>query len=50
MTPRIDSHKRYPYLTVFQTQLDPGVIQAVSNERVVEPVVDLKSSFIGRRD
>ncbi len=47
MTLQIDSHKRFPYLTVFQAQLDPGVIPAPSNGKVVEPVADLKSSFIG---
>lgn len=47
MTLQIDLQKSFPYLTVFQAQLDPGVIPAASNGKVVEPVADLKFSFIG---
>lgn len=41
MTPQIDPQKCFPYLTVFQAQLDPGVFPAVSNGKVLEPVADL---------
>lgn len=47
VTLQIDSHKRFPYLTVFQAQLDPGVISALPDGKVGKPVADLNSSFIG---
>lgn len=45
MTLQIDSHKHFPYLTVFQAKLDPGVIPAASLQKAVEPVAVLKSFF-----
>lgn len=42
MTSQIDSHKSFPYLTAFQTQLDPGVIPTLTNGKVLEPVVGFK--------
>lgn len=46
---QIDSHRSL-LSDRFQAQLDPGVIPAESNGKVVEAVAEVKSSFIGGRD